>query len=77
MPGIYHEKNLDTGVKGLTLDSQPKNYLKIDYQTLQFKCDLRQGSQFSIDLLNKLSNSRNKEIFRSDIKYLLEYKWIQ
>ena len=49
--------------------------MKIEFMTLQFTCDLSAGSLYSEKLLNKMAFSPNKELFRSNIKILLEYKW--
>jgi len=49
--------------------------MKIEFMTLQFTCDLSAGSVYSAKLLNEMAFSPNKELFRSNIKILLEYKW--
>jgi len=61
----------------MTMQTKPRELNKIEFRTLQFPCDLRPGSAFSTELLNALSDSKNKELFRSDMKLVLEFKWDQ
>jgi len=61
----------------LTLEDNPHFLKKVEYMTLQIKCDLSIGSEFSATLLQKMISSLNKELFRCDMTILLEYKWNQ
>lgn len=45
--------------------------------SFRIKCDLSIGGEFSSTLLNAMIASGNKELFRSDIKIIMEYKWYQ
>ena len=71
------EPSLVEGVKKRTLADRPRisQLRKIEFKTLQFDCDLSIGSEFSEQMLDMMTESKNRELFRSDIKILLEYKW--
>ena len=77
IPGQREETGIPNGVKALTLEDNPHELKKVEYKTLQIKCDLSIGSDFSTLLLQKMITSLNKELFRCDMTILLEYKWNQ
>ena len=51
------------------------NVNKLEFLSSAFTCDLSLGSEFSQELLLKMSNTSNTEIFRSNIILFLDYKW--
>jgi len=77
MPGLMIEPNFPEGVKAITLQDNPSELKKVEYMSLRLKCDLSVGSEFSSTLLNAMIASGNKELFRSDMKIIMEYKWDQ
>lgn len=44
---------------------------------MHFNAPLEQGSEFSEDMLEKMSKSLNKDLFRTECTIILEYKWNQ
>ena len=51
------------------------NVNKIEFLSSAFPVDLNIGSDFSNELLLKMANTQNNEIFRSNIILFLDYKW--
>ena len=43
--------------------------------TLQFKADWNAASDWCDDFLLAASESKNKELFRSEVKHLIDFKW--
>jgi len=75
--GLQEEPTIKGDIKSMTMQTKPRELNKIEFRTLQFPCDLRPGSSFSTELLNALSDSKNKELVRSEMKLVLEFKWDQ
>ena len=54
-----------------------KDDKEIEFETSAFPSNLEVGSKESIQLLKAGKDPQNKEIFNSDAKKLIEYKWNQ
>ena len=50
---------------------------RFELMTSKFAMDLNPGSKESLDLLQALIDTSNREIFRGDLQILVEYKWEQ
>ena len=47
----------------------------MEFLTSTFTIDDELGSRESIRWLNKFIDSKNKDVFRTKLKYLIDYKW--
>lgn len=54
---------------------EKSNKARVEFLTSTFTIDDELGSQESIRWLNKFIDSKNKDVFRTKLKYLIDYKW--